>query len=67
MSNVKKGNQFEEKSLEIIENIKENGLFGIKDFIEITPAPQSLPTLTVHKNLRSTKRLKKKRSIRFSF
>ncbi|MBE7653973.1 ImmA/IrrE family metallo-endopeptidase [Tenacibaculum finnmarkense] len=37
MSNVKKGNQFEEKSLKIIENLKENGLFGIKDFIEITP------------------------------
>ncbi|WP_167571839.1 ImmA/IrrE family metallo-endopeptidase [Aquimarina algiphila] len=37
MNNVKKGNQFEEKSLEIIENLKERGLFGIKDFIEITP------------------------------
>ena len=37
MSNVKKGNQFEEKSLKIIENLKENGLFGIKDFLKITP------------------------------
>jgi len=37
MSNVKKGNQFEKKSLEIIENLKEKGLFGIKNFIEITP------------------------------
>ncbi|WP_062062833.1 restriction endonuclease [Aquimarina longa] len=37
MNNVEKGNQFEKKSLEIIENLKEEGLFGVKDFIQITP------------------------------
>ncbi|MEH1009525.1 ImmA/IrrE family metallo-endopeptidase [Winogradskyella sp. ECml5-4] len=37
MNTVKKGNQFEEKSLEIIENLKENGLFGVKEFLNIIP------------------------------
>jgi Zn-dependent peptidase ImmA (M78 family) len=37
MSNVKKGNDFERKSLEIIENLKDNGLFGIKEFLNIIP------------------------------
>lgn len=37
MNTVRKGNQFEKKSLEIIENLKENGLFGVKEFLEIIP------------------------------
>lgn len=37
MNTVKKGNQFEKKSLEIIENLKENGLFGVKEFLNIIP------------------------------
>jgi Zn-dependent peptidase ImmA (M78 family) len=37
MNTVKKGNQFEKKSLEIIENLKESGLFGVKEFLNIIP------------------------------
>lgn len=37
MNTVEKGNQFEKKSLEIIENLKESGLFGVKEFLNIIP------------------------------
>jgi len=40
MNTVKKGNLFEEKALEIIENLVENGLFGIKDFLKIQRKPK---------------------------
>lgn len=37
MSTVKKGNQFEKKSIEIIENLRNSGLFGLKEYLNITP------------------------------
>ncbi len=37
MSNVKKGNKFERKALEIINSLKDDGLFGIKEFLTTTP------------------------------
>ncbi|MFT5892920.1 MAG: Zn-dependent peptidase ImmA (M78 family) [Dokdonia sp.] len=37
MNTVRKGNQFEKKALAIIENLKEGGLFGVKEYVTIIP------------------------------
>lgn len=40
MNTVEKGNLFEEKALGIIEQLIDNGLFGIKDFLKIQQKPK---------------------------